>query len=68
MGVHQVDTGILAHVPVTYLFHFYKLMKIINSYVTEEMVVCFIIYSVRKVVIKESRLDKPTVWTPLEKA
>lgn len=67
MGVHQVDTGILAHVPVTYLFHLNKLMKIIN-YVTEEMVVCFIIYSVRKVVIKESRLDKLTVWTPLEKA
>ena len=63
-----MDTGILAHVPVTYLFHFNNLMKIINSYVTEEMVVSFIIYSVRKVVIKESRLDKPTVWTPLEKA
>ena len=53
-----MDRGILSHVPEIYLF---SLMKIINQYLTEEMVVCFIIYSVQKVVIKESRLGKPPV-------
>lgn len=62
-----MDIGILVYVFMIYLFYFNKLMKIINLYVMEEMVVCFIIYSVWKVVIRESRFDKLIVWICLEK-